>query len=143
MAKTGAVISTRLFMALGIIMFSAIVGGGSSIFALSQFQKSFNSISRDELPTLTKATQISRISASIAERGALLVVAPNTWMRITEIEKVRDDAEWLEEILNNISSDVLPLEKKLKLLELKQRLTGSYDTLNLLVDERINHDKSI
>ena len=143
MAKTGAVISTRLFMALGIIMFSAIVGGGSSIFALSQFQKSFNSISRDELPTLTKATQISRISASIAERGALLVVAPNTWMRITEIEKVRDDAEWLEEILNNISSDVLPLEKKLKLLELKQRLTGSYDTLNLLVDERITHDRAI
>lgn len=143
MAKTGAVISTRLFMALGIIMFSSIVGGGSSIFALSQFQNSFNSISRDELPTLTKATQISRISVSIAERGALLVVAPNTWMRITEIEKVRDDAQWLEEILNNISSDVLPLEKKIKLLELKQRLTNSYDTLNLLVDERINHDKFI
>ncbi len=143
MAKTGAVISTRLFMALGIIMFSAIVGGGSSIFALSQFQNSFNSISRDELPTLTKATQISRISVSIAERGALLVVAPNTWMRITEIEKVRDDAKWLEEILNNISSDVLPLEKKVKLLELKQRLTNSYDALNLLVDERINHDESI
>ncbi len=143
MAKTGAVISTRLFMAFGILMFSAIVGGGSSIFALSQFQNSFNSISRDELPTLTKAAQISRISVSIAERGALLVVAPNTWARITEIEKVRDDAKWLEEILNDISSDVLPLEKKVKLLELKQRLTNSYDTLNLLVDERINHDKSI
>ena len=143
MAKTGAVISTRLFMAFGIIMLSAIVGGGSSIFALNQFQNSFNSISKDEIPTLTKATQISRISGSIAERGALLVVAPNIWMRITEIEKVRDDAQWLEEVLNNISSDVLPLEKKTKLLELKQRLTNSYDRLNLLVDERITHDKAI
>lgn len=143
MAKTGAVISTRLFAALGVIMLSTIIAGGSSIFALNQFQSSFNSISSDELPTLTKASQISRISASIAERGALLVVAPNTWMRVTEIEKVRDDAKWLEEILNNISSDVLPSAKKKKLLELKQRLTESYDKLNVLVDARITHNKAI
>ncbi|MDH5489412.1 MAG: hybrid sensor histidine kinase/response regulator [Rhodospirillaceae bacterium] len=139
MAKTGAVISSRLFAALGLIIFSAVIAGGASIFALNRFQASFNSISRTELPTLTDAAQISRISASIAERGAMLVVAPNNWVRITEISKVHDDAVWLEEILNNISTDVLKQEKKRKLLELKQQLTESYDTLNLLVNDRIKY----
>ncbi|MDH5772132.1 MAG: MCP four helix bundle domain-containing protein, partial [Rhodospirillaceae bacterium] len=139
MAKTGAVISSRLFAALGLIIFSAVIAGGASIFALNRFQASFNSISRTELPTLTDAAQISRISASIAERGAMLVVAPNNWVRITEISKVHDDAVWLEEILNNISTDVLKQEKKKNLLELKQQLTESYDTLNLLVNDRIKY----
>ena len=139
MAKTGALISSRLFAALGLIIFSAVIAGGASIFALNRFQASFNSISRTELPTLTDAAQISRISASIAERGAMLVVAPNNWVRITEISKVHDDAVWLEEILNDISTDVLKQEKKKKLLELKQQLTESYDTLNLLVDDRIKY----
>ena len=143
MAKTGAVISSRLFAALGVIIFSAVIAGGSSIFALNRFQDSFNSISRTELPTLTDAAQISRISVSIAERGAMLVVAPNNWVRITEMEKVRDDARWLEEILSNISTDVLRQDKKSKLLELKKQLTESYDTLNFLVDDRIKHNSAI
>ena len=143
MARTSAVISSRLFAALGVIMFSAAIAGGSSIFALNSFQASFNSISRTELPTLTDAAQISRISASIAERGAMLVVAPNNWVRITEISKVHDDAVWLEEILNDISTNVLRRDKKDKLLELKQQLTESYDTLNLLVDDRIKYDNAL
>lgn len=143
MAKTGAVISSRLFAALGVIILAAVISGGASIFALNRFQASINSISKTELPTLTDAAQISRISVSIAERGAMLVVAPNNWMRITEIEKVRDDADWLEEILSNISTDVLLPEKKNKLLELKKQLTEFYDILNILVDERIRHDKAL
>lgn len=143
MAKTSPVISRRLFVALGAIMLSAVIVGTVSIFALMQFQANYSSLNTVELPTLTETAHISRLSASIAERGESVIVAKTEWARVSEIAKIRDDAAWLDDILNNISSDVLSKDRKAILLGLKQELIVTYNHLTELSDERIHLDKVI
>ncbi|MCK5445993.1 MAG: response regulator [Rhodospirillaceae bacterium] len=141
MAKTSPVISRRLFAALGVIMLSVVIVGTVSILALMRFQASYATLNTVELPTLTETAHISRLSASIAERGAGVIVAPTEWARISEIEKIRDDAAWLDEILNSTPSEVLSQARRASLLDLKQELIATYNRLTVLSDERIQLDR--
>ncbi|MFC1673630.1 ATP-binding protein [Pseudomonadota bacterium] len=136
-AKAQSAISTKLFLALGFITVTAIVAGAASILALNRFQLNFESLISNELPVMSDTANISQLSVSVADRGASLIISPNTWTRLNIIGQVEDDAQWLEEILNNIPDEDLPGNRKADLLRLKGELVNSYSTLNTQTENRI------
>lgn len=136
-AKAQSAISTKLFFALGFITVTAIVAGAASILALDRFQLNFESLTNTKLPVMSDTANISQLSVSVADRGANLIISPNTWTRLNIIGQVEDDAQWLEEILNNIPDEDLPGNRKAELLSLKSELVNSYSTLNTQTENRI------
>lgn len=135
--KTQSAISTKLFLALGFITITAIIAGAASILALNRFQANYDALINSELPTLTDTTHISQLSMSVAGQGASLIISPTTWTRINLIAQVEDDAAWLEEIVNRISTETLSIYRKEELLTLKEQLFSTYNTLNTLTENRI------
>lgn len=130
-------ISTKLFLALGFITLTAIIAGGASIVALNRFQTDYDNLTNSELPTLEDTAQISQLSMSVAGRGASLIISPTTWTRLNLIGQVKDDAAWLEEIINRISAQNLSGNRKQELLTLKEELFSTYNSLNTLTENRI------
>ena len=136
-AKAQSAISTKLFLALGFITITAIVAGVASIVALNRFQDNYDTLINAELPTLEDTAHISQLSISVAGRGASLIISPTTWTRVNLIAQVEDDAAWLEEIVNGISQEALSGNRKQELLDLKEQLFSTYNTLNTLTENRI------
>ncbi|HEY9079423.1 ATP-binding protein [Magnetovibrio sp.] len=136
-AKAQSAISTKLFLALGFITITAIVAGVASIVALNRFQDNYDMLINAELPTLEDTAHISQLSISVAGRGASLIISPTTWTRVNLIAQVEDDAAWLEEIVNSISTEALSGNRKQELLDLKEQLFSTYNTLNTLTENRI------
>jgi len=136
-AKAQSAISTKLFLALGFITVTAIVAGVASIVALNRFQDNYDTLINSELPTLEDTAHISQLSISVAGRGASLIISPTTWTRVNLISQVEDDAAWLEEIVNRISKESLSGTRKQELLDLKEQLFSTYNTLNTLTENRI------
>lgn len=142
-AKAQTSISTKLFMALGFITITAIVAGAASILALNTFQKNFDLLVNDELPTLQDTSHISQLSVTMASRGGELVIASNTWSRLNIMGQVNDDAQWLQEILERVSLKDLSKDRKRDLLDLKERLFFVYSTLNTLTENRIVYEERL
>lgn len=138
-AKTQSAISTKLFLALGFITVTVIVTGIASIVAVNKFQDNFDILINTNLPTLADTAQISRLSATVADRGASLIISPNTWTRISVLGQVEDDANWMEEVLNRIPERELSGNRKAELLALKAALVNTYNTLNILTENRITY----
>lgn len=136
-SKTQSAISTKLFLALGIITLTAIVAGTTSIIALTRFQNNFDSLINRELPTLEDTRHISQLSVTLANRGAGLIVSADNWTRENIMGQVGDDAQWLEEILTRVSNENLPNNRKHELLDLNKALFTTYVTLNTLTENRI------
>ena len=136
-APTKSAISTKLFLALGLITITAIVAGAASIVSLNQFQHNYDNLINAELPTLEDTANISQLSMSVVGRGANLIVAPTSWARANLIAQVEDDAAWLEEIVSGISDEALSSARKQELLNLKEQLFSTYNTLNTLTENRI------
>lgn len=136
-SKTQSAISTKLFLALGIITLTAIIAGATSIIALTRFQENFDSLINSELPTLENTRHISQLSVTLANRGAGLIVSADNWTRENIMGQVSDDAQWLEEILTNVSNENLPNNRKQELLDLNKTLFTTYVTLNTLTENRI------
>ena len=136
-APTKSAISTKLFLALGLITITAIVAGAASIVSLNQFQHNYDTLINAELPTLEDTANISQLSMSVVGRGANLIVAPTSWARSNLIAQVEDDAAWLEEIVSGISDEALSSARKQELLNLKEQLFATYNTLNTLTENRI------
>jgi len=137
--KPHSTISTKIFIALGLIAVTTILAGAVSIVALKGFQDNFDTLINTNLPTLTDTGHITQLSGTVADRGPSLIISPNTWTRLTIIGQVEDDANWLEEILNRIPENELTKNRKTKLLELKTTLVETYNRLNLLTEERIRY----
>ncbi len=135
--KAQSAISTKLFLALGFITVTAIIAGAASILALNRFQENYDTLINSELPTLADTSHISQLSMSIAERGASLIISPTTWTRLNLIAQVKDDAAWLEDIVNHIPQGALSGNRKQELLDLKEQLFSTYSTLNTLTENRI------
>jgi len=142
-SKKKSAISTKLFLALGFITTTVIIAGLASIVALNKFQTNFKTLINTNLPTLADTAHISRLSATIADRGDSLITSPNTWTRINLISQINDEAKWLEEVLNRIPETALSKNRKETLLDLKARLVGTYDTLNTLTENRIIYAKRL
>ncbi|MEG3620016.1 ATP-binding protein [Magnetovibrio sp. PR-2] len=136
-APTKSAISTKLFLALGLITITAIVAGAASIVSLNKFQHNYDNLINAELPTLEDTANISQLSMSVVGRGANLIVAPTSWARANLIAQVEDDAKWLEEIVTGISDEALSSTRKQELLNLKDQLFATYNTLNTLTENRI------
>jgi len=131
-SKTQSAISTKLFLALGIITLTAIVAGTTSIIALTRFQENFDSLINRELPTLEDTRHISQLSVTLANRGAGLIFSADNWTRENIMLQVSDDAQWLEEILTRVSNENLPNNRKQEFLDLNTALFTTYVTLNTL-----------
>ena len=136
-SKKQSAISTKLFLALGFITITVIVTGIASIVAVNRFQENFDALINTNMPTLADTAQISRLSATVADRGANLIISPNTWTRVNIIGQVEDDARWMEEILSRIPESELSGNRKVELLGLKTSLVDTYNTLNILTENRI------
>lgn len=136
-SKKQSAISTKLFLALGFITITVIVTGIASIVAVNRFQENFDALINTNMPTLADTAQISRLSVTVADRGANLIISPNTWTRINIIAQVEDDARWMEEILDRIPDNELSGNRKVELLVLKASLVSTYNTLNILTENRI------
>lgn len=136
-AKPQSAISTKLFLALGFITFTAIGAGLASIVALDRFQDNFNTLIYKELPTLEDTAHISQLAVTVANLGASLVISPNTWARENLMGQVTDDTQWLKEILKRVSDQALAGTRKQDLLNLNELLLDTYKTLNTLTENRI------
>ncbi|MBL4692630.1 MAG: response regulator [Magnetovibrio sp.] len=130
-------ISSKLFVALGFIAITTIFAGTVSIFALQRFQENFNTLIDKNLPTLADTARINQLSATVADRGAALIISPNTWTRTTIVGQVDDDVEWLEEVLNRIPEKALSANRRSELFDLKSTLLETYKNLNVLTENRI------
>lgn len=135
--RTQSAISTKLFLALGFMTVTAIVAGLASILALNRFQDNFNALINAELPTLEDTSHINQLSVTLANRGASLIISPNTWTRVTLMGQVNDDAQWLEEIIARLSNENLSDARKQELLSLRDQLFETYTKLNALTENRI------
>jgi len=138
-SKGHAGISTKLFWVLGFTAITAILVGIAFIVALTRFQDNYDTLINTELPILENTAHISQLSVSVAGRGASLVISPTTWTRENLIEQVEDDAAWLEETVNRISSQALSDNHKEKFLKLKADLFETYKRLNALTENRITY----
>ena len=143
MSKHPFGIGFRLFSGTGLITLVAIIVATTFILVAGRFQGNFQSITEKNLPAITAAAQLSRLSNSIASQGPWMYAANSEWARQTAYSRALDEANWLENLLNEADNTAIDAETKAVFLDLSRRLLERYAELDGLTRQRIAIARSL